>query len=488
MRWIICALLLIPLAVLCAADKPELSAAAPADPMLWTPPAGQPEIPQYVTFDRSAQNSARARLNFLLEDRNEMPEFGIEVLEVVPESPAEKLGLEKGDILFKLDETPLVHAVDFKRLRADKAAKPATLAYYSPKTGNKKVDIAPGILGVNMRDFVRDNPVGFTGNWADPRWRDDVRAASFLYESSPDVAMAALKNAVAAGMEQNAAVNRHLALLSAAQFRYDDAMAFAYSAVKENANDAQSMSIFMLAAASNYKLQALVDFLKAHPELPQNKARATLERLVNEHNALPESKRVRISPRAAAKQLFKDDLTLRAEVLPGWEQADPKADKDGPKKDETEQAKKEEEAKWELVPETSLDEMLLTHRFHIRAPPAHYRFYGFKPAVKNICVRCRFTIELTDKADQNPFKNLFRIALFPFDEKAGPALEDQASQLTGLGLAVTPGSPTCLMQDHFVDFFKYEVHNFSPQLYSAVNKKGAYQELTLVVVDGSVEM
>ena len=469
MRLYFSALLLLSFAALFAADTPEPQR---VDPMLWKAPEGQPKISPRVPLDRSALNSALARLGFLLEGREKLPEHGIEIISIVPASQAETLGLALGDLVLKIDGKPVLLATDFNRLRTD---KPQMVSIYSKGTGAKEIEIQPGKFGAELRVFNRDNPMGFTGNWSDPRWADEVRIASFLVEGSPELAEAALAKAVAAGMEQNAAVNRFIAQLNINNYRYDEAMTFAYATLQQAPDDNMAVSMFIFAAAANYKLEALVEFLKAHPKLPLNENLETFERLVKEHKALPETKRVCLSPRVAAKKMFKDDLTVRGEGFQFWKRPDPK----------------NENAERTLVVDKRIHSLLDEHSTRFELDPGTFYFNGFKPAAKNIYVRCRFFVQPTDKVDnviKRQFLNLFRIALFPYDEKKGKTLDDHADMLTGLGLAVTPGYPSYLTQDHFLNVFKYALPNLNKKDATIVNDGKSEMEIVLAVVDGSVEI
>ena len=157
------------------------------------------------------------------------PTDGVQILDLIPDSPAAKAGLEVGDTIIGFDGKPVPTSEDLTRLR-QAATQPTDATIEWPTGERSTVRLPVGKLGVKTTswwlldaDYARHLPMGVFPS-------EPVRVAVWKTWADPTLATAALAHAPAGPQTAGPVVQYIAARIAEADCRYDDALAYAVSA------------------------------------------------------------------------------------------------------------------------------------------------------------------------------------------------------------------------------------------------------------------
>ncbi|HLX64808.1 MAG TPA: ankyrin repeat domain-containing protein, partial [Planctomycetota bacterium] len=422
--------------------------AAEGDPMAWAPDANAALFIERIAIADYPRRLmlARARANQLIEERANLPVRGLIVRSVAFDGQADRIGVEAGDILLKLDESNLLKPEDVQTYRTQ---APQTLTFFSRKNGARQMPVQAGKIGVKFDVFERDNPLLIEADRADPRWADELRAAGLVFEEDGDFAETALARALASGLPRNEQLELAAARLALGGCHFEQAINIAQRALSRGAQNAPEFyELFFQAAISDYKLDAALNCAResSNPEL--EKHIGELKRLVAEHEALPDELRLAPAPSARAATLFPDDLTLRAEML-------------APLKSE------EPEHRNDVIPlrevrESHLTELCALRPWRYSAPGARYDYFAFLPAAKNAHFSCVFTAGPSDNL-HTKYERAIAFSFFdykPDAEKSTDAQIRSSSKVAGVEFYPNRASPVTFLHSNKVFAFEGKLPPF----------------------------
>lgn len=379
----------------------------PVDPMAWTASAECPAFRELLKDDVyiARMKLEQVKLAKIEAERSKAPARCLRVDSVSRDSQGERLNLEPGDYILTLDGKEMT---DAKKFNPSRTNVPQQMTILSSKRGTVTVEIQPGLLGTRFSTFIRDDPSEIGEGYSDPRWNADLRIASFLFsDGDSDLVETAFYRGVKAGMKMTWRMKALGAALAQKTGRYEDAMNFAWHALKEAPTDHGVQTNFYDAATCSYKLKDALDLARKIPALERNVAE--LERLVAAHEALPAEKRLRLPPSIEHESYFHDDIFLHSEPVPSM-----------PKDDQ--------------LREAFAKDMLANGLHHVTLESGTFQHLRLKPAVENLMFACRFKMKQTTP-EFSRWMKCFSICAVPADENGAPKFQTIGD---GIGLQFTP--------------------------------------------------
>jgi hypothetical protein len=438
------------IAIICATIMAEDK---PVDPMAWTASGECPAFREVLKNEDYAARlkGAQPQLAKMEAERAKTPPRCLKVLSVNKDSQGERLNLEAGDFVLKLDDKEVSDALKFNSLRTN---APQKLTILSMKRGMLTVDIQPGMLGTRLGTFIRDDPAEVGEGYDDPRWHNDLKIASYLFvDGDSELIETAFYRAIKSGMKMTVRMKVLGAALAQKTGRYDDAMDFAWHAMKTAPDDQGACLTFCCAAACSYKLKAALEITRKTPLLERNIKE--LERLVAEHESQPAARRMRPAPSIACENYFFDDIILRSNSMFLNEKST-------------------------AGNENTLRNFLWNDGWKDSFPSGTFTVCRFKPAVRNLNFSLHFTVKQTTPEFSNWQKTLF-VGAAPLNEKGEPRFENMND---AIGLQFTPAEmPSIRIRN--IDLLSTCVNLDRPGLYEPGE---VHHYFEMYIVDGQIEM
>lgn len=261
----------------------------PGDPMDWKPPAEPPPIRARYgdTWYATSAKAARAKIDLAALRAADRPVGGVLVQEVLPDSPAEKLGIAVGDILMSVDGIPLGSHGDDEDMNATRNGDVQQLRLWSARSGQRTVEIQPGKIGLRYYTGQRLAETYARSSERDPRWDDDMLVATASYASDPMLAETALFHARQAGF-RGRLFTPLAARIAFNQCRFEDTLAYGWPAWSANQKlSRDTIRMYYTAAMLGFKPEQALDLATRYPDdLTKENAVAAM---VTAYRAMPRS-------------------------------------------------------------------------------------------------------------------------------------------------------------------------------------------------------
>lgn len=262
---------------------------APGDPMDWKPPVDPPDVRARYGDEayRKLAKAARAKVDLSALRDPGRPFGGVLVQEVLPDSPAELLGIHSGDILMAIDGTPIgSHGAD-QDMNAARNGQAQQLTFWSPRAGQRTVTIQAGKIGVRCYAGPRLAETYARSAQRDASWDDDMLVACSTYMTDPLLAETALFHARKAGFV-GTLFTPLASRIAFNECQFADALAYGWpdwSASRKLSRD--TVKTYHTAALLGFKLEQALDLSKRYPlDLPKDDA---VSAMVAAYRAMPKS-------------------------------------------------------------------------------------------------------------------------------------------------------------------------------------------------------
>lgn len=235
----------------------------PGDPMDWTPPSSPPALRERID---PAEYAPLARAVIGKVDIPSLrapgrPLDGMLVTEIIPASPAARLGLHVGDILMTVDGIPLGSRGDDQDMNATRTGNRQRLTYWSPARGEKTVIIQPGRIGVQTYSGWRPLDSYVRSSERNGPWDDDMLVAAGSFLADPDLAETALFHAGQAGYHGLLLVPL-AAQIAFGQCRFDDALAWGWPVWSKGGRLSEdSLRVYNDSALLSFRLEQSLDLV-----------------------------------------------------------------------------------------------------------------------------------------------------------------------------------------------------------------------------------
>jgi len=304
--------------MLVAADAEKPPTPVPADPQEWKEPAEKPAVKERVGAKEypDLRTKALALYAKTIKDEEGSPSHAVHVDSARNDGQAYELGIRRGDLLLKLDDLELSESDKFNDMRKPVAQK---LTVWSPKTKTQRVvEIQPGKIGVNMSNYRATAIWRFKEIPQDPRWEENIRLVAFLQRRDPALAETCLFHALKAGCPVSAETDYLAVSILYGAIRFDEAMNYAWFALKGHPDANGIRTDFVLAAWHLNKYPAALAMRGKTELFPA--LETEMRARIAAHQALPPEKRAILQPLDQANLLYQDCLLLRGTPFPTKEQ------------------------------------------------------------------------------------------------------------------------------------------------------------------------
>jgi hypothetical protein len=261
-----------------SASGPAAGAEQGGDFTTWSPPERRPEFRELVKGDEYARRmrAALATVDVPALEASKAPAVGLEITKVAEGSQAERKGIRAGDYILDLDGEPLAYSWQLGALRKDRTQ---TLLIHRADGSAKSVDVREGRIGIWQGTQWAPELEYVRGAKRSPEWEGDVLVGLTRQREDPPLAETAWHRAIAKGYEPDALSDETGAHIAASRGRYEEAMAFAWLALRADPKRTRSANLLAEIALASFKLDLGLRILKKHPELIQEDLSA-VERLI----------------------------------------------------------------------------------------------------------------------------------------------------------------------------------------------------------------
>jgi hypothetical protein len=256
----------IVLLLLCLTSPRFALGDASCGPLPWAPPTEAPKLRCTLSAkDYADQINAQLKQSDPSQVTDQMPWTGLLVSVVGPKSQAKKLGITPGYVLVKSNDVQIFSADDWERHRN---ANDTTSTVWSPATGNRVVNLQPGLIGVALKPYLRPEVLYLrelaAGTKADPV----LFAAAACAQETPELSRAAAAHAREDG-DADEFVYFVDAIAASEEGNFDDAIASGMWAMHAG-SDAQKQVLAPLmrsAALAGFHLGLAAQMEKDYPSL-----------------------------------------------------------------------------------------------------------------------------------------------------------------------------------------------------------------------------
>ncbi|HEX3998983.1 MAG TPA: PDZ domain-containing protein [Pirellulales bacterium] len=348
-------------------DEPEKPVAV--DPIEWSKPKRPPAFREVLKPDDYARQfeQAAAKIDIPALVKADRQVVGSWIVDVTPNSPAAKIGLQPGDLITKLDGEQLWGSEWHRR-----DDRPQTMTYVTKDGQTKEATIQPGPVGFNTRFLWRPESEYLRRSARAPHWDKEVLVGILERSTNPDLAETALHRAVAAGLVPDQLLDGVGAEIAYSQGRNEAAMDFVWSALVDHRTKSKGQlnpELLYRVAIANYKLDVAAAVLRDyHDQFRGQPDPEMLDRLAKMHRARPDTERCLPEPIEQAANLRRLNLTPILEPANEWTA---------------------KEFKDFLKGRTS---------FMLSLPSSYFNFLAYKPAspVRDVEAVWKMTIRYTD--------------------------------------------------------------------------------------------
>lgn len=273
------------------------AAGATGDPETLAPPKDLPEFRELIKGEKWDAQYAEAltRLGPLDElAKSSLPESGTQVMFVVAESTAAKLGIVVGNVISEIDGKALDDDYDSRRLTREQQF---TVVDRNGKA--RRIDVPAGSLGFDSLDLAWPERIYLRKGTRGAAWDPYAAVGAANCISKPDLAETAWRHALAAGYKPDFISDYCAAQIAWRQGRNPDALGY-LARLQSRANVPGSLKVRTLTrelGLANFKLKEAQESLPVatNAAYPGNSSER-LASLLSLHRALREADRVGPSP------------------------------------------------------------------------------------------------------------------------------------------------------------------------------------------------
>ncbi len=261
-----------------SASGPAVGGEQGGDFTTWSPPERRPEFRELVKGDEYARRmrAALAGVDVPALETSKAPAAGLAITKVDAGSQAERKGIRAGDYIVELDGMPLAYSWQLSALRREREQ---TAVVQHADGSRERILLRPGRIGIWFDPQRAPELEYVRGPRRSPEWEGDVLVGLTRSRKDPPLAETAWYHALAKGYEPDALSDEMGAHIAASRGRYEEAMAFAWLALRADPKRTRSANVLAEIALASFKLDLGLGTLNKHPELLQEDLSA-VERLI----------------------------------------------------------------------------------------------------------------------------------------------------------------------------------------------------------------